>query len=150
MGLAMTDGPASIATEPFQFNRQNPGTLLFSGDATEIEMIEEALPIPEVGGFFAALTDMVKKFGTKEEPKPELKIENPASDLAAFTSVMGEFAKTIDAGFAAQAKASNDAIAALSTKFTELEASIENTVDPAHQNRPKANGNFTANIDDVL
>jgi hypothetical protein len=81
MGCALTDSPASIATQRLQFNRSLPGTLTLAGEnAAPLEFAEDAGGEPGAG-FLAGLSDLIDRFTgkSKTEAAP---IPVPAPDPA--------------------------------------------------------------------
>lgn len=140
-GVAMTDSPASAGTQRLQFSRSGDKTVRIDSEGT-LEFVESAAAaMPEADGFFKNLNALLgKHFGKAEpEPKPEPKVD-PADPLAAFSAVMGEFAKSMDTAFTAQAVAQKAQFDALEAKVTKLASDVENTAAPGHQNRPKSEG----------
>lgn len=156
MGCALTDSPASIATERLQFNRSQPGVIEVTAensgiDAALLEFAEsEATADPAATGFFAAATDFFKQFTPGEPKKPvvEPKPDDQPADLnqfiGQFSTMFGDFAKKVDAGFAAQTDAMNTAIGKVDARCTELSAIIDNTEKPGQPKRGQSNGeNYT-------
>jgi hypothetical protein len=70
MGCALTDSPASIATQRLQFNRALPGTVTVSGDkAAALEFADETGD--DAGtGFLAGLSGVLDRFAAKFSPAP--------------------------------------------------------------------------------
>src|SRR5690606_5197092 len=116
MGCALTDSPASIATDRLSFNRQTPGLIHLSrDDAALLELAEDA---PAQGeGFLTKVNAMLDGFAarlagsgpveTKPDPAPvpaafdfaQLKpvLESIATDFAAAcTDLRTELSKEID------------------------------------------------------
>src|SRR3546814_6127901 len=106
MGCALTDSPASIATERLKFNFQRPGAQNFSRDeGAALQFADDKGDVTSEGSsFLNALTGVLDKFAgqfggkPKEEPKPDPKPDDAsqAFSVAAFKDVFGEFAKTIN------------------------------------------------------
>lgn len=156
VGCALTDSPAAIGTERMKFNRQLPGTINLTAensgiDAALLEFAENDAPAdPVATGFFAAATDFFKQFTPGEPKKPviEPKPDDQPADLNQFidqfSTMFGDFAKKVDAGFAAQSDALSTAIGKVDARCTELSNSIENTEKPGQPQRSQSNGeNFT-------
>jgi hypothetical protein len=148
MGCALTDSPASIATERLQFNRSLPGTLTVSGD--KAEALEFADGDVTQGGN-ALLSGMAKLFDgfaakfTKAEEKPEAKKDDPpaaaAFDFAALRPLFDEFSTTIATaidGLRTEFRTDADALA---VKLKKLEETQERTPNHDYRQRPTANGN---------
>lgn len=148
MGCALTDSPASIATERLQFNRSLPGTLTVPGD--KAEALEFADGDVTQGGN-ALLSGMAKLFDgfaakfTKAEEKPEAKKDDPpaaaAFDFAALRPLFDEFGTTIATaidGLRTEFRAEADALA---VKLNKVEQTQERTPNHDYRHRPIANGN---------
>lgn len=147
MGCALTDSPASIATERLQFNRSLPGTLTVSAD--KAESLEFAEGDVTQGGN-ALLSGMAKLFDgfaakfSKAEEKPEAKKDDPpeaaAFDFAALRPLFDEFGTTIATainGLRTEFRAEADALA---VKLKKVEETQERTPDQNYRQRPIANG----------
>jgi hypothetical protein len=68
MGCALTDSPASIATQRLQFNRSLPGTLTLAGEkAAPLEFAEDTEGEPGAG-FLAGLSGVIDRFTGKSKP----------------------------------------------------------------------------------
>lgn len=144
IGVAMTDTPASLATEKITFNRQLPGTSVFVGDdlggaikftaETPAETPAETTALAQIGQFFASLT------ATKDAPAPE---PTPAPDEAdGFDAA--KFSAGLQAALTATladlTAASDVKFAALTADLAALTATLENTPAPSFTQRPPANG----------
>lgn len=148
-GCALTDSPASIATEQMKFNRTMPGTITVNAtEAAALEFADEDGKTSDDGkSFLKSLTGVLEgfatKFGsTKADDKPEPKSDDKP---AAFTAddIKGLFtamATETQTALTAIATSNNAAIDALVGKFTALEAKIEGTPSGQHTSRPLANG----------
>lgn len=147
MGCALTDSPASIATERLQFNVARPGALIVNADASAaLEFSDDKGDVtPEGGSFLNALTGVLDKFAgqfggkPKEEQKPEPKAEG-AFNMDAFKGLFTDFATTLDQRLTAQANEFRGELDGLATKFKALSDEVETTAAPGHQDRPLANG----------
>lgn len=148
MGLAMTDSPASVATEPLKFNRALPGTLRVAGDETELQFAAETVESAdkEMAGFFSKLSATLSAltFGkTEPEPKPEPKVE-PGDHAAAFAAIQQTFGKIGETLTEfAKSQADRDAAAATAneTRFAKLEEALGKIADPNQFNRSPSDGN---------
>jgi Phage capsid scaffolding protein (GPO) serine peptidase len=148
-GCALTDSPASIATEQMKFNRTMPGTITVNAtEAAALEFADEDGKTSDDGkSFLKSLTGVLEGFATKFGPakaddKPEPKADNKS---AAFTAddIKGLFtamATETQTALTAIANSNNASIDALVGKFTALEAKIEGTPSKDHSSRPLANG----------
>ena len=147
MGVALTDSPASIATERLQFNLTRPGALNVSGDvAAALEFADDKSDVtPEGGSFLKALTVVLEKFtGKPADPAPTPVVQpvtTPgALDMTALTGLFGEFGKTIEGAMQAQTTAFTAEIDRIDLKVTNLAKDVEGTPAPGQQPRPAANG----------
>lgn len=146
MGIALTDSPASIATERMQFNRTDPSRLNLSTDvAALLEFVEEATgeANPAMDGFFSKLGDLLKPFAAKTAPAvtEPAKADPPAAfDMTAFTAVMEGMAKQFDSTVTAIQLASTKQLELVQAEVTALSKQIESTAAPGHTNRPLGTG----------
>lgn len=158
MGCALTDSPASIATERLQFNRSLPGAITLSRGSDG--QPEGALPLEfadaetEQSGksFLSGLESVLGKFFKQEasaaapESKPDDKTGEPAAfnvtDLKPLFEQMGQtFAASID-GLRAEMREEIDSFA---VKLKAVETTVETKPDNQHTRRPVAagaNGSF--------
>lgn len=149
MGCALTDSPASIATERLQFNRSLPGTLTVSADKAEALEFADA-DVTQGGN--ALLSGMAKLFDgfaakfTKAEERPEPKKDDPpegpaAFDFATLRPLFDEFGTTIATainGLRTEFRAEADALA---VKLKKVEETQERTPDQNYRQRPISDGN---------
>jgi hypothetical protein len=153
MGVALTDSPASIATERLQFNVTRPGALNVSRDvAAALEFADDKGGVtPEAGGFLTALTGVLEKFtGAKKDEPAQQPIHQPAAqpgtiDMSALTELFTGLGKTMDTAMQAQTNALRGEIDQISLTVKNLAKDVETTAAPGQQARPPANGggNFT-------
>lgn len=147
MGCALTDSPASIATERLQFNRQMPGTIKLSRDiSAALEFADEGTG--EGGAtFLTGLKAIMDGFAAKLSPaKPEEKPAPPAGqqpaafDMTAFGAMFeqsfGVVAKEI-AAIRTEFRAENDALA---LNLKKLADEREQTPARDYSHRPRAAG----------
>jgi len=146
-GVALTDSPASIATERMQFNRTDPSRLNLAGDAAAlVEFVEENPGTTEAAaGFFQSLTNMLTGFkaapdGAPAAPAPAAAPAAAGPDLAAFTTLLEGFAKQMDAALSAQQLAFTKQLELVEAKVTKLSTDIETTPAPGHVARPTGTG----------
>jgi hypothetical protein len=151
MGCALTDSPAAIATDRLQFNRAVPGVLSVTADqsgiaAAAIEPSDaDAKSEEAIGVFTKFIANLSDKLGfnaptppADPAPKPEPKTDDkPPFDVAMFTKGLGE---TLTEAFTKMGEATDAKVQAITDKFAALEARIDATADPKHQQRPPANG----------
>ncbi|MCY1672104.1 GPO family capsid scaffolding protein [Novosphingobium sp. SL115] len=153
MGCALTDSPASIATERLQFNRTRPGSITVSSDeAAALEFAEAGGP-DDGNSFLSKLNGMLDgfaaKFTPKQEEKPAAKPDDPAAPAAFdFTQLrpliedLGNSFNTAINGLRTEFRADADALA---VKLKKLEDEAEGTPAPTFRQRPQStgkNGNY--------
>ena len=148
MGCALTDSPASIATERMKFNRHLPGTLCFSRD--EAQLLEFAVTTSGDGGdglvakLGAMMDNFAAKFGgsrTEDKPKSAPSEEKPtAFDFAQLKPLFAEFTTTISTDINALRTEMRSEVDQLGVKFAKLEKQEESTPSNEHVRRPRANG----------
>jgi hypothetical protein len=136
VGLAVTDQPASLGTEPLKFAALSRPNVFSSACATIAEATKS--------GMIAAFTSFFKADKPKElvtPPTPPAPANDNAFDVERFAAVMGE-------QVAAAVKPSNDAVAALGARFDALEAKLATTEQPRSFKRaPAAGGKGTVVTD---
>lgn len=150
MGCALTDSPASIATERLQFNRSLPGTLTVSGDKAEALEFADA-DVIEGGNallskFGSMLDAFTAKFSGKSEEKQEPKADDKkdaavAFDFTALRPLLDDMAKTFSTaveGLRNEFRAEADALA---VKLKKVEETQERTPDQNYRQRPISDGN---------
>ena len=149
MGCALTDSPASIATERLSFNRSLPGSIrLDGGTALALEFADESgAPTDEGKSFLKGLQGVLDGFVGKVAPKTEPAPANPANpaqpaafDAAAFSAMFGELGKTIEGALNTQAQAFRTEIDGIAVKLADLSKTVEATPAPGQKDRPLANG----------
>ncbi|MCH2496038.1 MAG: GPO family capsid scaffolding protein [Erythrobacter sp.] len=150
MGVALTDSPASIATERLQFNRSLPGALTVSADRPEqafaLEFADsEATRSEASDSFLSKLGTMLENtFGkaTAAEPKEPAAPEGQANDVTAdtlkplFEGLGQTFAKEMG-DLRTEMRGELDQFA---VQIKALETSVETTPDHQHAARPKGSG----------
>jgi len=148
MGCALTDSPASIATERLKFNRSLPGTIGLTGDAAATLEFEEAAPaadaaVEEIKGFFSKLAD---KFGlntaTTAAPAAQAVPAGAAPAATQFdpASFAAELGTVIEGALGKQQAVFAGQIGELATKFAALETKLESTTASGHTARPLSTG----------
>lgn len=149
MGCALTDSPASVATERLKFNRSLPGTIRLSRDtAAALEMAEETSAAAS-GGFLNALTGVLDKFAerfTSKEPsapsEPAANAPQPqAFDFAAFREMFGELGQTVSSSIDGLRNEVRGELDAFGVKLAKIEGERETTPAPNFRARPQAAGN---------
>lgn len=156
VGLGLTDNPASLGTEAFNFSafkpmfdaRKSAPANLFSEafEAVDIELEADGggttgIAAAIVAGFSA----VAAKFAARDDkPRDEPKTPPPANDngfdLAAFSTALGE-------QVAAAIKPSTDALATLQGDFAALKAKLETTEQPVFSRSPATGGGASIQTD---
>lgn len=144
MGCALTDSPASIATERLSFNVTRPGALNVGLDqAASLEFADTTAAPADTGGFLNALTAVLEKFtgGKKDEPAAPARPADPATlDHAAFTALFADLGKTVNDALVAQAASFRADLDRIELSVTKLRSDVETTAGPSQTTRPPANG----------
>lgn len=147
MGCALTDSPASIATERLQFCRARPGVLNFSRDESALLEFVEDKGDPDGSGFFTKLSGVLDSFATKfgqpkVEEKPATSEEKPAApfEFSVLKSMFEEFGKTITGEVGAARKEFRDEIDSLTLQFKKLSDEREDTPSHSYHRRPASDG----------
>lgn len=146
VGLAVTDMPASLGTEPLKFAAMARPNVFSPAHETQIEIpastdgasIEEATK----KGFIAAFATLFKTDKPKEEPKTK---PEPANDNAVDVE---QLAAVFSQQLAAAVKPGNDALTSLGTRFDALEAKLNKTEQPQTFHRAPATGGTAAMVTD--
>lgn len=152
IGLAVTDSPASLATEALQFvaaRKVDPANLFSPGAETVIEF--EAEPQPQGGGLLAALQELfastVKGVSPPASPPPPPATPPATTDTnaALFSQGLALLAAQTDARLTQQGAALAELVtnqAKLTTAVTELTQKL--TATPAGTPRPIQTGDTTS------
>lgn len=156
MGCALTDSPASIATDRLQFTSQLsaavPGIQRFSreaqGDAALLEF--DTVTTPEAAGLLSGLKGILDGFADRFAPKTPAPapVQTTAGDPATsqtFTaddlrSVFTDFATTIDTSISVLRQETREATDALTVRINQLEQTTESTPAQNHTQRPASAG----------
>lgn len=152
MGCALTDSPASIATERLSFNRQMPGTIHLSrgedGQPTEPAALEFAdLDGSDTGDkflskLFSGLEGIFGKSApAKADPQPQIEGDKPQVFTAAdLQGVLEKFGQNIGGEITSQLQSLRGDLDQFAVKLGKVEKAIENTPAAAHTPRPDAVG----------
>lgn len=153
MGCALTDSPASIATQRLEFNRSLPGVLTVAGETPEpLEFPDdgEATGTGLIAAFTAALDRVASKFtpATKTEPAPQADPAQPAAmDFAQLRPLFEEmgtgFAKAV-ADLRNEFRADTDALA---VELQKLKSTQEKTPAHDYRGRSRSDGGATSYAD---
>lgn len=152
MGAALTDSPASIATERLAFNRQLPGVINLArgddGQGKDPTALEFAEAADDAAGksFLTSLEGVLGKFFKQEPATPPAKVDPKPDDAPAafkvedlkplFAELGSTFATSIE-GLRTEFRGEADAQA---LRLRALEAKVEGTPDTKHTQRPAAAG----------
>ncbi|KNH02607.1 Phage capsid scaffolding protein [Qipengyuania citrea LAMA 915] len=155
MGVALTDSPASVATERLAFNRSLPGALTLGADKPEqafaIEFAEDDGTASQAGdSFLGKLGSMLDGFATKlggatasKDGKPEAKPEDAAAAALDFSALRPLF-EDMGRNFATQFGALQTQIAEQGDSFAvrvkAIEDRFETTPVTNYTARPAAAG----------
>ncbi|SLK09691.1 GPO family capsid scaffolding protein [Novosphingobium mathurense] len=139
VGLAVTDQPASLGTEPLKFAAMSRPNVFTTAHETAMELAAQPLDGEQIGESIGRSLLAFFKKDKKDEPvsPPAANAPAPANDNAfdvdKFAAVMGQ-------QIAAASKPANDAVAALGARFDALEAKLKTTEQPGTFNRTPATG----------
>jgi hypothetical protein len=146
VGLAVTDQPASLGTEPLKFAAMSRPNVFSSAHETSIEILASADNASVADAIKSGFAGLAAMFGRsepekpKEEPKPKAANDN-SFDVAAFSAAVGD-------QVALAVKPANDAVTALATRFDALEARLNTEEKPQNFRRPPATGGGNAIVTD--
>lgn len=148
MGCALTDSPASIATERLQFNRHLPGTIKLSRDEAGLLLFADPKDDDvQSTGFLASLSGILDGFAAKFSPaKPEEKPEpKPGDQPAAFDfSAIQPLFEQLTAGIAKEMGAIRTELRTevdgLALQFKKLGDEQESRPAHDYRQRPKSDG----------
>lgn len=149
MGCALTDSPASIATDRLQFNRHLPGTIRLSLDeSAQLEFADDGTGGSDGATFLTGLKGILDGFAAKFSPaKPEDKNEPKLDDKPApfDFSVMKPLFEELSNGIAKEMGAIRTEfrgeVDGLALQFKKLEGEQERTPAQDYHRRPKSDGN---------
>lgn len=142
VGLAVTDQPASLGTEPLKFAALSRPNLFTTAHETALELAAQPLSGEQIGESIGrSLLAFFRKDRKEEEPATPPPAPAPAPapandnafDVDRFASVMG-------LQIAAAVKPANDAVAALGARFDALESKLKATEQPGTFSRAPATG----------
>lgn len=150
VGLALTDNPASLGTEAFNFSalkpmfdaRKSSPNNLFSEAFEAVEIDLEEAPVDGMGiasAIAAGFASLAAKFtsGSEKSKGQEQETPKPANDnsfdVAAFCAGLGE-------QMVAAVKPANDAVAKLQGDFAALVTKLESTEQTGFSRAPATGG----------
>ncbi|KZC83319.1 hypothetical protein AYR46_01690 [Sphingobium yanoikuyae] len=148
MGCALTDSPASIATERLQFNRARPGVLNFSRDESALLEFAEDKGDQDGATFLTGLKGLFDDFAAKfAAPKPEEKPTPPAKedaaapfDFSAMQPLFEGLTKTIATEMSAMRNEFRGEIDGLTVQFKKLADEKEDMPSGNYSRRPPSDG----------
>jgi hypothetical protein len=151
MGCALTDSPASIATERLQFNRHLPGNIKLSREESALLEFAEDTTGDAAEGLLSKLGTMLDTFTAKFTPAKPGEVTPPAvvppadPAVAAFDfnqikPFFTELGTTIATEFGALRTEFRTEVDALGVKFAKLEKEQEEAPDRNFRARPQGNG----------
>lgn len=151
MGCALTDSPASIATERLQFNRSLPGALKVAGEEAALLEFADAGTGDAGDSFLTKLSGILdgafaKFSGGKTDDKPPVDPapkDPPAQgfDFAAFKQLFTDHGKALSDEIGALRTELRTEVDALGVKFTKLEKERETAPSNQYNRRPASDGN---------
>ncbi|MCI4588627.1 GPO family capsid scaffolding protein [Sphingobium sp. BYY-5] len=149
VGLAVTDQPASLGTEPLKFAALSRANLFTNACETQIEILAAPLDSDAIGKSIGESILAFFKKEKKEEPAPPPAHPKPANDngfdVAAFATAFGA---SVADQIAAATKPANDAVAAIGADLAALTARLETTERPGSFTRALATGGNAAIVTD--
>jgi len=150
VGLAVTDMPASLGTEPLKFAALSRPNVFTPARETVIELAAASADAQSIGESIGRGILAFFSKGAKSEAEPAAPATPPASPAAANDNQIDPqaFARVIGESIATAVKPANDAVAALSTRFDALEAQLQKTEQPQGFNRAPATGGNGAIVTD--
>lgn len=153
MGVALTDSPASIATDRLAFNRSLPGALALKADkpdqAFALEFADQADPAasPAADSFLGKLGGLLDGFAAKfgggtQAPAPAAPApaSDPAFDFAALRPLLAEMGENFNSALTAlrtEAAAQADQVA---LQIKAIETRLEGKPAEGYAARPAATG----------
>lgn len=147
MGCALTDSPASIATDRLAFNRQMPGTIKLSRDVSELLEFADDKPGEGGEGLLASFKSMMDTFTAKFAPKDETKPkDDPVDDkptafnVADLAPLFDQFTQTVASEIGSIRTELRTEVDALAVQFSRLKDEQEEAPAQTYQRRPKSDG----------
>lgn len=156
MGCALTDSPASIATERLEFTSQLsaavPGIQRYSREEeADAALLEFDTPAsPEATGLLSGLKGVLDNFADRFAPKTPAPVTtptpaDPAAPTTGFTAedlrtVFTELATSIDKSINTLRQETREATDALALKVSKLEQTAETTPPSTFRQRPESSG----------
>jgi len=142
VGLAVTDSPASLGTEPLKFAAMARPNSFTTAHETAIELLAEAQPT-DIGeavktGVIGALAALFGKSDSKTNPPVQpVTPPAPANDNSFDVDA---FAVAIGGQVAAAIKPTADGLASLQTDFAAFKSQMENTEQRGFSRAPATGG----------
>lgn len=151
MGCALTDSPASIATERLQFNRHLPGNIKLSREESALLEFAEDKAGDAAEGLLSKFSTMLDTFTAKFTPAKPGETTLPAAvppadpavaafDFSQIKPFFTELGNTIATEIGALRTELRTEVDALGVKFAKLEKEQEQAPDSRFQKRPPSDG----------
>jgi len=149
MGCALTDSPASIATQKLQFNRSLPGCLTVGTDKADqafaLEFADaDGSPTEAAEGwvakFGAMLDSVLGKHAAKADDKPADEPKAGEFNVADLKPLFEGFATDIAAQIDGMRQEFRSELDQVAVQIKELDTERETTPTQNHAARPKASG----------
>lgn len=141
VGLAVTDMPASLGTEPLKFAALARTNVFSPACETSIELLSASIDSEAIGeGIGRSLLAFFRKEKKDEPATPP--VTPPAAPAPANDNALDvqAFATALGQQFAAAIKPTNDAVTALQAELTTLKGDLEKTEQPSTFSRTPATG----------
>jgi hypothetical protein len=146
VGLAVTDQPASLGTEPLKFAAQSRPNLFTIAHETQIDILSAPIDSDAIG---KSIGESIMAFFKKKEepaaPPPPPPANDNSFDAQAFATAFGD---SVAKQIAAATKPANDAVAAIQSDMTALRAQLAGSPQPQTFHRPPASGGAGAIVTD--
>jgi hypothetical protein len=136
VGLAITDQPASLGTEPLKFAAMSRPNLFSSAHETEIEMLAAPIDGEAIGESIGRSILAFFKKDKKDDPAPP-PAPKPANDNSFDVEAFG---KVIGQQIATAVKPTADAVTALQSELADIKGKLETTEQRQTFKRTPATG----------
>jgi hypothetical protein len=154
MGCALTDSPASIATDRLKFNRALPGTLKLASEDSGTLEVADAETVTEAKGLLASMSAMFDSFAAKfAPPPPKDPPADPADpakpatfDIATFRPLFEDMGKAFSAQVEAVRAELRTEADALALSVKKVADQLETTPAQTFRVRPVSDGGASGTI----
>lgn len=139
VGLAVTDNPASLGTEPLKFAAMSRPNLFTTAEDVVIELDEQPLDNQGiVSAITAGFASLAAKFSKSGEAPKQGDAPTPANDnsldVVAFSTAIGE-------QVAAALQPVNEAVAKVQADFAAMQTKLASTENQGFKRQPASGGN---------